>query len=115
MSLPFRVHADPKRAAFATIVSIANSWHADKTGDRYWHSMWGPCIAPIGFILSMTTKGVAPRYIGCFLMYMVYCCFGILFSWVQTSCPTPPLKKAVVVAVVNIGCNCESITLPEQS
>ena len=105
------------RAATAAILSILNSWHADKTEERYYHTLIGQVVAIIGFIISLTTTGTAPKYVACFLMYQVnslrhpeltmqiYCSFGVLFSWVQTSTPTPPLKKAIVVAIVNIGCN----------
>jgi len=95
--------------ALAAILSILNSWHADKTGERYYHALIGQVVAIIGFIISITTHGTGPRYFACFLMYQVYCSFGVLFSWVQTSTPGPPLKKAVVVAVVNIGCNIAGI------
>lgn len=59
------------RCALAAIMSILNSWHADKVGERYYHALIGQVVAIVGFILSITTTSTAPRYIACFLMYQV--------------------------------------------
>ncbi|WVQ80928.1 hypothetical protein IAT38_003035 [Cryptococcus sp. DSM 104549] len=90
---------------FVAIVSVANSLHGDKVGERYWHIVFGQVLALCGFVIAASTLNVAARYVSCFLMMSVYASFGSVLSWIQTSTPAPPLKKAVVYAIVNAGSN----------
>lgn len=53
---------------FALLVSLPNAWHADRTGERFFH-YFGPALACIvGYIISITTTSTAPRYVSMFLM-----------------------------------------------
>jgi hypothetical protein len=94
---------------FAAILGICNSWHSDKTKERWLHVVWPQIFCSIGFIISATTMNLAARYTATFMMMSVYGSFGCILSWVSTSLPRPPTKRAVAYAVVNAGSNLASI------
>ena len=94
---------------FAAILGIANSWHSDKTKERFFHVVWPQVFCSIGFIISACTMNIAARYTATFMMMSVYGSFGCILSWVSTSLPRPPTKRAVAYAVVNAGSNLASI------
>jgi MFS family permease len=94
---------------FAAILGITNSWHSDKTRERWLHVVWPQVFCSIGFIISATTLNVAARYTATFMMMSVYGSFGCILSWVSTTLPRPSSKRAVAYAVVNAGSNLASI------
>lgn len=94
---------------FAAILGIANSWHSDRTKERWLHVVWPQIFCSIGFIISATTLQTAARYIATFMMMSVYGSFGCILSWVSTSLPRPSSKRAVAYAVVNAGSNLAAI------
>ncbi|KAH6895908.1 major facilitator superfamily domain-containing protein [Thelonectria olida] len=94
---------------FAAIVGITNSWHSDRTRERWLHVVWPQIFCSIGFIISATTLHTAARYISTFMMMCVYASFGCILSWVSTSLPRPSTKRAISYAVVNAGSNFASI------
>lgn len=94
---------------FAAIVGICNSWHSDKTKERWLHILWPQVFCSIGFIISACTLNVAARYTATFMMMSVYGSFGCILSWVSTTLPRPSSKRAVSYAVVNAGSNLASI------
>jgi hypothetical protein len=94
---------------FAAILGICNSWHSDKTKERWLHVVWPQVFCSIGFIISATTMNLAARYTATFMMMSVYGSFGCILSWVSTSLSRPPTKRAVAYAVVNAGSNLASI------
>jgi hypothetical protein len=93
---------------FAAMLGIANSWHSDKTNERWLHVVWPQIFCSIGFIISATTMKVEARYTATFMM-SVYGSFGCILSWVSTALPRPSAKRAVAYAVVNAGSNLASI------
>ncbi|ORY11147.1 major facilitator superfamily domain-containing protein [Clohesyomyces aquaticus] len=94
---------------FAAVLGIANSWHSDKTKEPFWHVVWPQVFCSIGFIISAITMNNAARYTATFMMISVYGSSGCILSWVSTSLPRPPAKRAVAYAVVNAGSNMASI------
>jgi hypothetical protein len=53
---------------WAALIAVPNAWHADRTDERFFHFL-GPAVACIvGYIIAMTTKTTAPRYVSMFLM-----------------------------------------------
>jgi hypothetical protein len=94
---------------FAAILGIANSWHSDTKKERFLHVVWPQIFCSIGFIISAITLNTAARYISTFMMMSVYGSFGCILSWVSSSLPRPPAKRAVAYAVVNAGSNLASI------
>ncbi|KAF1935439.1 MFS general substrate transporter [Clathrospora elynae] len=87
--------------AFACVVSLINAWHADRQQERFWHIV-GPIIAGIvGFIISMCTLNTAARYVALFLQASSYAGFIVFYSWISSSFPRPPAKRAVAIAMIN--------------
>lgn len=86
---------------FSCIVSLINAWHADRTQEKFWH-MVGPIIGGlVGFVISMSTLNVAARYVALFLQASAYAGFIVFYSWISSSFPRPPAKRAVAIALVN--------------
>lgn len=57
-----------------------------------------------GFLISMCTMNTVARYISLFLQASSYAGWIVLFSWVSSSFPRPPAKRAVAIAMVNSFC-----------
>ncbi|KAI5236213.1 MFS general substrate transporter [Aureobasidium subglaciale] len=87
--------------AFACIVSLINAWHADRTQEKFWHIVGPICIGLVGFIINMSTLNTAARYIALFLQASSYAGFIVFYSWISSSFPRPPAKRAVAIALVN--------------
>lgn len=89
----------------AVITSFCNSWHADKTGERYFHITLPLYLAVIAFIIAATTTTIGPRYFAMMLMPAgVYSGYGVALGWISNTLPRPPAK------VVYIPSLCESHT-----
>ncbi|KAK6909585.1 tartrate transporter [Kwoniella mangroviensis CBS 10435] len=86
---------------FSTIVSMINAWHADRTQEKFWHIVVPMCFGLIGFIICMATHNTAARYIALFLQASSYAGFIVFYSWISSSFPRPPAKRAVAIAMVN--------------
>jgi MFS family permease len=52
----------------AVITAFINAWHADRTGERYFHITLPLYIAVIAFIIAAATTTTAPRYLAMMLM-----------------------------------------------
>ncbi|KAI1338273.1 MFS general substrate transporter [Xylariaceae sp. FL0016] len=94
---------------FAAILGIINSWHSDKTRERWLHVVWPQVFCSIGFIISAVTLNTGARYTATFMMMSVYGSFGCILSWVSTTLPRPSTKRAISYAVVNAGSNFAAI------
>lgn len=55
----------------------------------------------VGFIISMATEQKAARYVALFLQAGSYAGFIVFYSWLSSSFPRPPAKRAVAIALVN--------------
>jgi MFS family permease len=86
---------------FACIAALINAWHADRTQERFWHIVGPIIVGLVGFIISMSTLHTAARYIALFLQASSYCGFIVMYSWISSSFPRPPAKRAVAIAMVN--------------
>lgn len=53
---------------FALIVALPIAWNADRTGERFLHYFFPALTCIVGYIISITTTGTAPRYVSMFLM-----------------------------------------------
>jgi len=83
------------------IVCCLNAWHADRTGERFFHQTlwwWGVML---GFIISLATTNTAARYVSMFLMACGYAGFAMTLVWVSNIFPRPPAKRAAVIGFVN--------------
>ncbi len=50
------------------ITTFANAWHADRTGERFFHITAPLCLALVTFIISAATTNLVARYISIMLM-----------------------------------------------
>lgn len=55
----------------------------------------------VGFIISMATLNTAARYLALFLQAGSYSGFIVFYSWISSSFPRPPAKRAVALALIN--------------
>lgn len=55
----------------AVITTAINSWHADKTGERFWHVVTPLFFAVAAFIIGVATTNTAARYFS--MVIMVRC------------------------------------------
>ena len=77
----------------AVIVSFCNAWHADKTGERYFHITLPLYFAFIAFIIAAATTAIGPRYFAMMLMPAgVYAGYVVALGWISNTIPRPPAK-----------------------
>lgn len=75
------------------ITTFLNSWHADRTGERYFHITLPLYIAVAAFIIAATTTATAPRYVAMMLMVPgVYTGYVVALAWISNTLPRPPSK-----------------------
>ncbi|KZZ92832.1 Major facilitator superfamily domain, general substrate transporter [Moelleriella libera RCEF 2490] len=86
---------------FSCIVSLINAWHADRTQEKFWHIVGPIVVGLVGFVISMSTSNIAARYVALFLQAGSYAGFIVFYSWISSSFPRPPAKRAVAIALVN--------------
>ncbi|KGO42789.1 Major facilitator superfamily domain, general substrate transporter [Penicillium expansum] len=86
---------------FSCIVSVINAWHADKTQEKFWHVIGPIGMGTVGFVICMATSNVAARYVALFLQAGSYAGFIVFYSWISSSFPRPPAKRAVAIAMIN--------------
>ncbi|KAH7026251.1 major facilitator superfamily domain-containing protein [Microdochium trichocladiopsis] len=94
----------------AVITTFLNAWHADKTGERYWHITLPLYVAVAAYILAATTTGLGPRYAAMVLMVPgVYTGYVVALAWISNTLPRPPAKRAAALAFINAISNTSSI------
>ncbi|KAM0255284.1 hypothetical protein ACHAQJ_005939 [Trichoderma viride] len=86
---------------FACLISLAISWNADRTQEKFYHIIAPIIMGVAGFVISMSTLNVAARYVALFLQAGSYAGFIVFYSWISSSFPRPPAKRAVAIAMVN--------------
>lgn len=75
------------------ITTFCNSWHADRTGERYFHITLPLYFAVIAFIIAAATTKTAPRYLSMMLMIPgVYTGYVVALAWISNTLPRPPAK-----------------------
>jgi MFS family permease len=106
--------------AFACVISLANAWHADRTEERFWHIVGPIMFGMAGFVISMVTENTAARYVALFMqassyagkshpyhhpcvpkLIIIFSGFIVFYSWISSSFPRPPAKRAVAIAMIN--------------
>ncbi|GBE81286.1 MFS general substrate transporter [Sparassis latifolia] len=85
----------------ATIVCCVNSWHADKSGERFFHQSWPWWGVIIGYIIGVSTMSTGGRYVAMFLMACGYAGFALTIVWVSNAVPRPPAKRSAAIGIVN--------------
>lgn len=94
----------------AVICAFANAWHADRTGERYFHVTLPLYISVAAFIIAAATTGVAPRYVSMMLMVpSFYSGYVVALGWISSTLPRPASKRAAALAAINCVSNASSI------
>jgi predicted MFS family arabinose efflux permease len=86
---------------FATIVAWIVTRHSDRTQERCFHIITPLAFGILGFIIAVSTRNTAARYISLFLMAQSYAGFITFLAWISSSIPRPPAKRAVALAFIN--------------
>ena len=82
----------------AVVTSFCNSWHADKTGERYFHITVPLYFAIIAYIIAATTTTIGPRYFAMMLMpASVYSGYVVALGWISNTLPRPPAKVTSIL------------------
>jgi len=91
------------------VTALLNSWHADRTGERYFHLTIPLWVTMIAFIIAATTTSTGPRYLSMMLMVPgVYTSYVVSLAWISSTLPRPPAKRAAAMAAINavsVTCN----------
>ncbi|KAG9249929.1 pantothenate transporter liz1 [Emericellopsis atlantica] len=92
------------------ITTFLNAWHADKTGERFWHITLPLWLAVVTFIIAAATTNVAARYAAIMLMISgLYSGYTTALAWISNTLPRPPAKRAAALGFINAISNCASI------
>lgn len=79
--------------ALAVITTFLNAWHADRTGERYFHITVPLYFAVFAYILAAATTATAPRYVAMmFMVSGVYTGYVVALAWISNTLPRPPAK-----------------------
>ncbi|KAK0223194.1 MFS general substrate transporter [Armillaria fumosa] len=85
----------------AAVLCLFNAWHADQTGERFFHvSGWWWAVMT-GFIIALSTMNTAARYVSLFFMACGLVGTSITIVWLSNSIPRPPAKRAAAIGMVN--------------
>ncbi|KAL2824946.1 major facilitator superfamily domain-containing protein [Aspergillus cavernicola] len=94
----------------AVITAFANAWHADRTGERYFHITLPLYVAVVAFVIAATTTAVGPRYLSMMLMVpALYTGYVVALGWISNTLPRPASKRAAALAGINCVSNASSI------
>lgn len=75
------------------MTTFINAWHADRTGERYFHITLPLYFAVIAFIIAASTTTTAPRYVAMMMMVPgVYTGYVVALAWISNTLPRPPAK-----------------------
>lgn len=86
----------------ACIVCATVSWNADRTGERYWHTVLPLSCSLAGFIIASAATGIGPRYFGAMIMIPgIYTGFNMSMVWTANTNHRPAAKRAAAVAFNN--------------
>lgn len=92
------------------ITMFCNAWHADRTGERFFHIALPLCLAMAAFITAASTTNTAACYACMMLMIPgIHSGFTTGLAWISNTLPRPPAKRAAAVAFINAVGNSTSI------
>ncbi|KAK1962674.1 major facilitator superfamily transporter [Colletotrichum sublineola] len=89
---------------FAGAAGIFFGWSSGRLHERTWHITAGLGIAVVGFVMASATLNTAARYIACFIFAMgAYSVNSVIIGWASSTLSQTKEKKAVVLAMTNVG------------
>ncbi|KAG2109337.1 major facilitator superfamily domain-containing protein [Suillus discolor] len=86
---------------FTSLCCVLSAWHADRSGERFFHIAGWWWVVIVGYIISLCTMATGGRYFSLFLMTSGYCGFALTLTWVANAIPRPPAKRAAAIGLVN--------------
>ncbi|KAK2035327.1 major facilitator superfamily transporter [Colletotrichum zoysiae] len=89
---------------FAGAAGIFFGWSSGRLHERTWHITAGLGVAVVGFVMASATLNTAARYIACFIFAMgAYSVNSVIIGWASSTLSQTKEKKAVVLAMTNVG------------
>ncbi|RYP03216.1 hypothetical protein DL764_005297 [Monosporascus ibericus] len=89
---------------FAGAAGILWGWSSGRHHERTLHITAGLSIAIVGFAVAASTLNTAARYIACFVFAMgAYSVNSVIIGWASSTLSQTKEKKAVVLAMTNVG------------
>ncbi|KAM0327550.1 hypothetical protein ACHAQA_005841 [Verticillium albo-atrum] len=86
----------------ACITCAGVAWNADRTRERYWHTVVPLGCSLAGFVISAAATGIGPRYFGAMIMLPgIYTGFNMSMVWTANTIYRPAAKRAAAVAFNN--------------
>lgn len=94
----------------AIITTAAVGYHADLSGERYFHLLGCLVVALVAFVITASTTTFAPRYLGIMLMpASIYPAFSLVLTWSSQTLSQTAAKRAAALAMVNLAGNATDI------
>ncbi|UQC91584.1 major facilitator superfamily transporter [Colletotrichum lupini] len=89
---------------FAGAAGILFGWSSGRLHERTWHITVGLGVAILGFVVAASTLNTAARYVACFIFPMgAYAVNSVIIGWASSTLSQTKEKKAVVLAMTNVG------------
>jgi MFS family permease len=89
---------------FAGAAGILFGWSSGRYHERTWHITTGLAIAIVGFVVAASTLNTAARYVACFIFPVgAYSVNSVIIGWASSTLSQTKEKKAVVLAMTNVG------------
>lgn len=89
---------------FAGAAGILFGWSSGRMHERTWHITIGLGTAVAGFILAAATLNVPARYVSFFILASgAYSVNSVIIGWASSTLSQTKEKKAVVLAMTNVG------------
>ncbi|KAF2680024.1 MFS general substrate transporter [Lentithecium fluviatile CBS 122367] len=89
---------------FAGVAGIMTGWSSGRMHERTWHITVGLFVAIVGFVIAASTLNTAGRYIACFIFPVgAYSVNSVIIGWASSTLGQTKEKKAVVLAMTNVG------------
>lgn len=89
---------------FAGAAGIMTGWSSGRLHERTWHITAGLSVAIVGFVIAASTMNTAGRYIACFIFPVgAYSVNSVIIGWASSTLSQTKEKKAVVLAMTNVG------------
>ncbi|KAL5345470.1 hypothetical protein ACLOAV_009843 [Pseudogymnoascus australis] len=83
---------------------LAMGWSSGRFHERTWHITGGLAVAILGFAIAAGTLNTAGRYVACFIFPIgAYSVNSVIIGWVSSTVAQTKEKKAVVLAMTNVG------------
>ncbi|KAF1851292.1 MFS transporter-like protein [Cucurbitaria berberidis CBS 394.84] len=88
----------------AGAAGILTGWSSGRMHERTWHITGGLLVAIVGFVIAASTLNTAGRYIACFIFPIgAYSVNSVIIGWASSTLGQTKEKKAVVLAMTNVG------------